>query len=221
MPISLKRKEKPEQVITTLHPGSTYDVDKTLDPAKTINLEISARGYRDVDFACFSVDAGNRAREQFFIFHGQTGSPGNEISLKDGGSHAAQFRLELSRLPGEIKKLIFTASAADPESTLNISGLYLTVSQNNAGFNLRLFEDDLVPHKSLIVAELALNSHWQLEAPVRGFDGHLGDLANHFGLEVEEEPSPNAHIDEPVVQGDGKIWIDGEEFAVDPETDWV
>jgi stress response protein SCP2 len=220
MSISLKRKKKPDQVIN-LQVGSTYDLGEVLDPTKIISVELSVSGQGDVDFACFSVDAGNRALEQFLVFHGQTRSPGNEISLKDGDTNTALFRLEPSRFPEKIKKLIFTVSARDSGSTLDFSGLDANIHQNNAGFHLRLSGGDLSPHKSVIAVELSLGSLWQLEVPATGFNGYLGDLVKHFGLEVDEDPSPDSPSNEPVVQRDGKIWIDGEEFIVDPENDWV
>ena len=76
-------------------------------------------------------------------------------------------------------------------------------------------------YKSIIVLELSLGPLWQLEVPAAYFDSDLGGLVNYFGLEAKEDSSPDAPFGEPVVQRDGKIRIDGEEFVVDPENDWV
>jgi tellurite resistance protein TerA len=220
MAISLKRDQKPDRVIT-IQRGYKYELGKVLNPVETIDVELSISGQGAVDFACFGLDAGSRALEQFFIFYGQTHSPENEISLKDGNANPALFRLKLSRLPGAIKKLVFTASARESGSPLDISGLDAVIRQNSAGFQLRLSGNGFSACNSIIVIELSLDSAWQVEAPAAGFGGDLGGLANHFGLEVDGESSPDAPSVEPVVQRDGKIWIDGEEFAVDPENDWV
>jgi tellurite resistance protein TerA len=220
MPIILKREQKPDQVIT-VQPGSKYDLDKVLDPAKTISVKLNAAGQDGIDFACFGVDSDGHARERFSIFYNQTSSPQNEIILADGRANPALFQLELSRIPEEIKKLVFTASVRDSGSTPGISGMDADIRQNDAGFHLRLSGGDFSTRKSIIAVELSLGSVRQLEAPAAGFDGDLGGLMNHFGLEVEEDTSPDAPPGEPVVQRDGKIWIDGEEFIVDPENDWV
>ncbi|MDR2786614.1 MAG: TerD family protein [Treponema sp.] len=220
MPISLKREQEPDRVIS-LQKGSKYDLDKVLDPAKTINVKLNTAGQGGVVFACFGLDSGSRAREQFFIYYNQTRSPENGIILEDGNANPALFQLELARLPGTIKKLVFTASVPDSVSTFDISGLDADIRQNNAGFQLRLSGGDFSACKSVIFVELALDSAWQLEAPALPFDGDLGGLVNHFGLEVREDSSPELSSGEPVVQRDGKIRIDGEEFVDDPETDWV
>jgi stress response protein SCP2 len=220
MPISLKRERESDQVIT-LQQGSKYDLDKVLDPAKTISVKLNAAGRDDVVYTCFGLDAGNQAQERFFIYYNQTRSPGNEIILKDGNANPALFQLELARLPRTIKKLVFTVSIQDPVSNFDISGLDADIRQDKTGFHLRLSGGDFSVYKSIIVVELSLGSVWQLEAPAAHFDGDLSGLVNHFGLEVEEDSSPDVSFSEPVVQCDGKIWIDGEEFVVDPENDWV
>jgi stress response protein SCP2 len=222
MPIILKREQKPNQVIT-VQPGSKYDLDKVFDPAKTISVKLNAAGQDDIDFACFGVDSDGHAQERFSIFYGETSSPGNEIIFMDGSTNPnpALFQLELSRIPKEIKKLVFTVSAQDSGSTLDISGLDVDIRQNDAGFHLLLSGADFSTHKSIIAVELSLGSVRQLKAPAKGFDGDLGGLMKHFGLEVEEDTSSDAPPGEPVVQRDGKIWIDSEEFIVDPENDWV
>jgi stress response protein SCP2 len=222
MAVSLKRDRKPD-LLVTIQRGSKHDLDKVLDPAKTISVKLDAMGRGGVDFACFGVDSDGHAQERFSIFYGETSSPGNEIIFTDGSTNPnpALFQLELSRIPGEIKKLVFTASAQDSGSTLDISGLDVDIRQNDAGFHLRLSGNDFSTHRSIIAVELSLGSVRQLEAPAAGFDGDLGGLMKHFGLEVDERSSPDAAFSEPVVQRDGKIWIDGEEFVVDPENDWV
>jgi tellurite resistance protein TerA len=220
MPVSLKREQKLDRMII-IQRGSKHDLGKVLDPAKAISVELGAVGQGGIDFACFGVDSGGRAQEPFFIFYGQARSPANEIILEDGNANPALFRLELSRLPGAIKKLVFTASARDSGAILDISGLDVDIRQNSAGFHLRLPGGDFPACKSIIVIEMSLASVWRMEVPAAGFDGDLGGLVNHFGLEVDEDSSPGAPSDEPVVQRDGKIWIDGEKFDVDPENDWV
>jgi tellurite resistance protein TerA len=220
MPISLKREQKTGDIVT-IQCGSKYNLSKVCDPGETISVELDVVGQEDIDFVCFSVDSGGHAQEPFCIFYSQPRSPGNEISLKDRDSSPALFRLELSRLPKTIKKLIFTASVRDSGPILDASDIAMKIRQNNAGFHLRLSGRDFSAYKSIIIVELSLGSVWQLEATATGFNGDLGRLVNHFGLEIEESTSQNEVSAEPVVQRDGKIWIDGEEFAVDPENDWV
>jgi stress response protein SCP2 len=220
MPISLKRGQEPDKVIS-MERGSKYDLDRVLDPAKIISVKINAPGKGDVDFACFGLDAAGRAEEPFFVFYSQLSSPGKEIILEDGNANSALFHLELSRFPGTIKKLVFTVSVRDSASTLDISALDLDIRQNNAGFHLRLSGGDFSTCKSIMVVELSLGSARHLESPAVCFDGDLGGLVNHFGLKVNEGSSQDLDCDEPVLQTDNKIRIDGEEFVVDPETDWV
>ncbi|MDR3341674.1 MAG: TerD family protein [Treponema sp.] len=220
MPISLTREQKFKDIIT-IQRGSEYDLGKVLDPMKRISVEMGVAGKVNIDFACFGVDAASRVNEQFCIFYNRTNSPGNEISLKDGNANPALFRLELSRLPQVVKRLIFTASVRDPGSMLNILGMDVEIRQNNAGFHLQFSGSDFSTYKSIIVIELSLSAIWQLEATVAGFDGDLGGLMEHLGVEVDKGSSQGEASAEPVVQRDGKIWIDGEEFVVDPEKDWV
>jgi stress response protein SCP2 len=220
MPVSLKREQKPGDMIA-IQRGSKHDLGKVLDPAEIISVEMGATGKGDIDFACFGIDAGGRGDEHFFIFYNQTGSPKGEISLKDGNANPALFRLELARLSGSIKRLVFTASVRDSGSTLDTSDIDVEIRQNNAGFHLRLSGGDFSACKSVIAVELSLGSVWQVEAAAAGFKGDLGGLVDHFGINTDEGSSQNAASAEPVVRRDGKIWIDGEEFAVDPENDWV
>jgi hypothetical protein len=95
------------------------------------------------------------------------------------------------------------------------------IRQNNGGFHLRLPGSDFSAYTSAVAVELLLGSVWRVEAAAAGFNGDLGVLADHFGVKTEEDFSQNGASAEPVVQRDNKIWIDGEEFVLDPANDWV
>jgi len=219
MPINLKREQKSHNMIT-LQRGSKRDLGKVLDPRETIYIKVGVLE-KDIDFACFGFDVDNRVNEQFFIFYNQISSPEDEISLEDPNINPALFQLELSRFPKTIKRLVFTASTQNSRSTFDKSDIDVEIKQNSAGFHLRLLGSDFATYKSIILIELSLDSVWQLETVADGFNGNLDGLVDHYGVKVDDGVSQDSVSTEPVVQRDGKIWIHGEEFTLDPENDWV
>lgn len=89
--------------------------DITQSTAIEVSLNISFPVQKVIDYGCFGVDKNNKlSNDRYFIFYNQKQSPNNALELlgsKFGDIEC--FKIDLTKLPSTINKLVFTATLDD------------------------------------------------------------------------------------------------------------
>jgi len=157
-----------------------------------VALNLVCRGTQVVDVSCFGLDGDGRlSNDQYFIFYNQKRSPEGSIEMQ-GARHGARecFQVQLSRVPGNIKRLVFTAAidGAGTMSDLASSHVDLVVN-GNAVARYSLSGSDFTNEKALMVFELYMKDVWRYSAVGQGFNGGLSALLKHFGGEEASAPA--------------------------------
>lgn len=153
----------------------------------------------DMDGAAFLLGSNNLApTQEEFIFYGnlihRSGSVehmGDNIPGDNGGKYE-QMKVDLSIVPPNIKKIVFTVSIYDGDIRKQNFG-YITNSSlkiinettNEEILNFDL-EDDFSVETAIIAGELVREEDgWKFNALGNGFYGGLAGLCKKFGIEAE------------------------------------
>ena len=109
----------------------------------------------------------------------------------------AVFHVNLTQLPDNIQKLVFTVSIDGAGTMGNISRFEVTISQEDCEpIILQLAGTDFAEEKAIISFEVYQKNGWRYSAVARGFNGGLGDLQRSYGGE-EISDTPNAEKENP------------------------
>ena len=170
-----------------------------LTPSTAIEVGIEVKGVGTVDIACFGVDAsGKLSDDRYFVFYNQPASPEGAIrKLGSAGSDDERFAIDLSKLPKNIVKLVFTATVDGAATMSQLSSGYLRISAGGTEVvKFRYAGSDFAAEKALIIAEIYLKDVWRFSAVGQGFNGGLSALLKHFGGE-EDTGSAAAPVPPP------------------------
>lgn len=176
--------------MTNIQKGFRCKLDEHVDTGSEISVETSVLGPAVYDYSCFGVDANNKlSDDRYMVFYNQTSSPNGEIVLSQNSSGAI-YRINLSRLPASVNKLVFTISI-DGGSTMNaVNRCSVTIKQSGVSkLQLDLTGKDFQNEKAVIFIEVYRKDVWRLAAVGNGFNGGLGDLLKSYG---GEETKPTA-----------------------------
>ena len=161
--------------------------------SKNLVVSIKTNGSAEYDVSCFGLDSNEKlSDDRYMIFYNQMASPNNEIVMESKAG-STDFRIDLSRLPNNISKLVFTVNTDDssnqPMSTLNNLEVILTDNMGE-GFELNLSGSEFKEEKALIACEVyKYKEAWKFNMVARGFNGGLSVLLKNFGGEEEASTS--------------------------------
>ena len=172
-----------------------------------VSVTMSTVGNDIYDYCCFGVDInGKLSDDRYMIFYNQTASPRNEITYVSHNNQTT-FNINLSMLPSNIHKLVFTSSIDGNGTMGNISSHSVTMSQNGQQkINMIMQGKDFHSEKAIISVEIYRKDEWRIAAVANGFNGGLSALLSHFGgTEVvsdasEKQQTPSNTIPQVVVQ---------------------
>ncbi len=153
-----------------------------------LTLNIAAQGM-EVDIACFGLDASDKlSDDRYMVFFNQKTSPSDAVIL-ELAAESATFKLDLSRLPATIQKLVFTASITGAGVMRSIGASAMRLGDSSFAFTGADFQDE----KAIIVGEIyQRDGVWRIGAVGQGFNGGLSALLKHFGgTEAETSPASN------------------------------
>ncbi len=153
-------------------------------------LFVEVIGEEELDITCFGLDSEEKlSDDRYMIFFNQLISPNNEILANLSNPKKSVFEIELSKLPSNIKKLVFTLTLDSNKEIRNIKPIKLNIGNGiETSIQLEVKGEDFRNEKAIILAEVYFKDFWRLNAVAKGFDGGLSALLRHFGGEeiVEE-----------------------------------
>ncbi len=180
--------------------GMRDKLSKYTDTNLEINIKMSVTGPDVYDFCCFGVDKNNQlSDDRYMIFYNQTFSPNNEITYILSGN-TADFTINLSKLPQNIDKLVFTVSIDGNGTMGKITDHTFSVWQNNAEqITMNLTGKDFNLEKAIISVEIYRKGEWRISAVANGFNGGLSALlAAYGGTEEGSETQTSNSPSQPI-----------------------
>ncbi|NJN65695.1 MAG: hypothetical protein HC884_02775 [Chloroflexaceae bacterium] len=180
--------------------------DLTASQDIEVGVGITAPDGMVIDVSCFGVDErGQLSDERYFIFYNQKASPeGALVALgRHGGDHE-RFRVDLSRLPATIQRLVFTATIDGDETMAHIQSGYLRLLDPGSGKEVARFSfagQDFQTERATIMAEIYYKNEWRIGAVGQGFHGGLSALLAHFGGQEAEAGAAPAPVPPPSSSG--------------------
>lgn len=164
-------------------------LEKYVNLNEDICVDMQVCGNAEYDFCCFGVDQSEKlSDDRYMVFYNQRQSPEGELSLEDinGG---VRFKLQLSKLPEKINRLIFTLSIDGTQIVGEMQSLTTKVYQaGKDSIDLELTGKDFSNERAVIVIEIYRKDTWRIGFVAGGFDGGLSALLKHFGgEEIKDE----------------------------------
>ncbi|EKP0310127.1 TerD family protein [Aeromonas veronii] len=150
----------------------------------------------DLDASIFMVgENGKVLSDANFIFYGQKTSPCGAVEHQgdnrtgEGAGDDEQVKIDLSKVPADVKKLVFAVTIHEAEQRKQnfgmVSNAYIRMSNNESQVELARFDlsEDASVETAMIFGELYLNNgEWKFKAVGQGFAGGLPALATAHGV---------------------------------------
>lgn len=152
----------------------------------------------DLDASIFMVgENGKVLSDANFIFYGQKTSPCGSVEHQgdnrtgEGDGDDEQVKIDLSKVPADVKKLVFAVTIHEAEKRKQnfgmVSNAYIRMSNNESQVELARFDlsEDASVETAMIFGELYLNNgEWKFKAVGQGFAGGLPALATAHGVNL-------------------------------------
>ena len=172
-----------------------------------VGLAITAPSGMSFDISCFGVDAQDKlSDDRYFIFFNQRYSPNSEISsLGKQNEDMERFKIDLSRLPSSIRKLVFTVTIDGEGAMSSIKQGYMRLlDKANELAKFTFTGADFSGEKAIIAGEIYFKDLWRFSAVGQGFNGGLSALLKHFGGQ-EITPQNEKTIQKPQPESQKKV----------------
>ncbi|MBQ5537734.1 MAG: TerD family protein [Treponema sp.] len=192
MPICLKKGEKVS--LTKDNPGLKnvlvglgWDVN-AFDTGGSFDLDASA---------FLLTDSGKVSAQEDFVFYGnKEHKSGGVVYMGDNRTGAGdgddeQIKLDLSKIPQAITRIVFTVTIYEAEARRQnfgqVSNAFIRLVDESAGKEIVRYDlgEDFSIETAVVVGEVYRNgAEWKFNAIGSGFSGGLAALCAHFGIEV-------------------------------------
>ena len=140
-----------------------------LDVNQPIQVRLSTAGSAVYDTCCFGVDSAEKlSDDRYMVFYNQPNSPNNEISYSNQ-YNSAVYTVNLTRLPSNIAKLVFTVSIDGYGTMSQIQSHTIDIIQNGSTvMQLSLSGSDFQNEKAIIGIEIYNKTVWRVAVVARG-----------------------------------------------------
>lgn len=188
----------------TLNKGGNLSLSKT-DPTLTqvlVGLGWDARATDGVDFdldaSAFLLGANDKVRgEHDFIFYNQPRSPegsvehtgDNRTGAGDGDDES--LKIDLTRLPADVNKIIFTVTIHDAEARRQnfgqVQNAFIRILNNASQHEIVRFDlnEDYSTETAMVFGELYRhNGEWKFRAVGQGYAGGLRMMCHQYGINI-------------------------------------
>ncbi len=158
-------------------------------PSQTLTVRVLSGAA--VDASAFRLFATGKVKgDADMVFYGQPKNDDGTIALTNDGNNTA-FTVDLNRLQADVQKVAFTVTC---DGNQTVAGLQRLAIQVEAAGNVLLsgvVDLNGRQEAALILGELyRRNSEWKFRFIAQGFNGGLKPLAEHFGVDVADNPTP-------------------------------
>ncbi len=169
-----------------LTPGGNAPV-----PSQELRVRITSGG--QVDASAFRLYAEGKVQgDTDMVFYGQTRNDDGTVSLVSDGYYST-FAVALNRLKPDVQKIAFTVTCDGGKTISGLRNLSIDVEQGATGLVSGTVELSGRQEAALILGEFyRRNQDWKFRFVAQGFNGGLKPLAEHFGVNIADEPSPAA-----------------------------
>lgn len=193
MPVSLQKGQKVS--LTKGNPGLTHVV---VGLGWDVNA-FDTGGNFDLDAAAFLLtNEGKVSNEKDFVFFGNLTHPSGSVQhLGDnltgvGDGDDEQIKVDLSKVPADITKIVFTVTIYDAEARRQnfgqVSHAFVRIYNETTGEELLRYDlgEDFSIETAAVFGELYKNgAEWKFNAIGSGYQGGLAALCNNYGIDAE------------------------------------
>ena len=193
MPINLQKGQKVS--LTKGNPGLSKVV---VGVGWDVN-QFATGGAFDLDGAAFLVtENGKVSRGEDFVFYGNLTHPSGSVQhmgdnlTGEGEGDDEQIKVNLSAVPANIAKIVFTVTIYDAETRRQnfgqVSNAFIRIYNEDTGEEMLRYDlgEDFSIETAAVFGELYKNGNeWKFNAIGSGYQGGLAALCASFGVDVE------------------------------------
>lgn len=153
----------------------------------------------DLDGAAFLLtDSGRVSDQKDFVFFGNLTHPSGSVQhLGDnltgvGDGDDEQIKIDLSKVPTNISKIVFTVTIYEAEARRQnfgqVSNAFVRIFDETTGEELLRYDlgEDFSIETAAVFGELYKHGdEWKFNAIGSGYQGGLAALCNNYGVDVE------------------------------------
>lgn len=154
-----------------------------------------------VDASAFRLFANNKVKDDLdMIFYGQPKNENGSITWLPTRNKQHEFQIDLTRLADDVQKIALTITCDQYSPVSQLKNLSIQLDSNNEVIALGEVDVTNRQERALIMGELyRRNSEWKFKFVAQGFNGGLKPLAEHYGVNIIDEPKP-AQVESSPVQ---------------------
>ncbi len=193
MPINLQKGQKVS--LTKGNPGLSKVV---VGVGWDVN-QFDTGGAFDLDGAAFLVtENGKVSKGEDFVFYGNLTHPSGSVQhmgdnlTGEGEGDDEQIKVNLSAVPANIAKIVFTVTIYDAETRRQnfgqVSNAFIRIYNEDTGEEMLRYDlgEDFSIETAAVFGELYKNGNeWKFNAIGSGYQGGLAALCASFGVDVE------------------------------------
>ncbi|WP_312176011.1 TerD family protein [Pseudescherichia sp.] len=167
-----------------LMPGGNAPV-----PAQELRVRVTASG--PVDASAFRLFADGKVQgDADMVFYGQPRNDDGTIGVVSEGQYST-FTVSLHRLKADVQKVAFTVTCDGGQTVSGLRNLSIEVEQDATSLVTGIVDLTGRQEAALILGEFyRRNNEWKFRFVAQGFNGGLKPLAEHFGVNIADEPVP-------------------------------
>lgn len=167
-----------------LMPGGNASV-----PVQELRVRVTSGG--PIDASAFRLYADGKVQgDADMVFYGQPRNDDGSISLTSEGLNST-FTVALNHLKPDVQKVAFTVTCDGGQTVSALRSLSIDVEQGASGIVSGVVELAGRQEAALILGEFyRRNNEWKFRFVAQGFNGGLKPLAEHFGVNIADEPAP-------------------------------
>ncbi|MFN3200809.1 MAG: TerD family protein [Bradymonadia bacterium] len=156
-----------------------------------IGVSLTNPRHREIDVSCFGLDGQKQlSDDRYFIYFNQTRSPCGSIEMVDRRGFDKVFQIDLSTLPAQVQRLVFTANIDGDGAMSETDGALALLVDGVEVMRFPFSSDLFSAEKAVMIGEVYLKTVWRIAAVGQGFNGGLKALLEHFGGEAVAAPAP-------------------------------
>lgn len=169
-----------------LTPGGNAPV-----PGQELRVRVTSGG--QVDASAFRLYAEGKVQgDADMVFYGQPRNDDGTVSLVSEGQYST-FTVALNRLKPDVQKIAFTVTCDGGQTVAGLRTLSVDVEQGATSLISGLVELNGRQEAALILGEFyRRHNDWKFRFVAQGFNGGLKPLAEHFGVNIADEPASAA-----------------------------